>query len=65
MKTYTVKQMKLALQYQLAECYIVVGGKLIDDTPDIEGTLNYLASGKALTISELDELLIDTKYNQK
>jgi hypothetical protein len=52
-----MKQMKLALEYQLAECYIVVRGKLIDDTPDIEGALNYLASDNALTIAELDELL--------
>lgn len=56
MKTYTEEQMKLALEYQLAESYIVVGNLLIDDKPNIKGALDYLASSTTVPIERIDEL---------
>lgn len=56
-KTYTEEQLKMALEYQLAESYQVVGNMLISDDPAIEAALDYLSSSKTLSIDQIDKLL--------
>lgn len=58
MKTYTEDQLKLALEYQKAECYQIVGTFLIGtNTPNVEDALNYLCNDKTVDIIELDDML--------
>jgi hypothetical protein len=58
MKIYTAEQLKLALEYQKAECYQRVGNFLINgEKPNIEGALNYLADDKIVSLIEINKLL--------
>ncbi|HTE00001.1 MAG TPA: hypothetical protein VK668_11985 [Mucilaginibacter sp.] len=57
MKTYTEKQLKLALEYQKAVCYQKVGKFLINgEKPNIEGALNYLADDEIVNLAEIDNV---------
>lgn len=56
-KEYILDDLILAMQYQKAECYQIVGNLLIRDNPDIESALNYLANDKTASIDEVLDLL--------
>ncbi len=58
LRKYTETEMKMALEYQKAECYQVVGNLLIGHKkPKIEEALNYLANDTVHSIAEIDKML--------